>query len=215
MNKSLESYACCQVRLQLRDLIRIIAIIRFPCEFLGNNLMDHGTHPQPPSLFKLRFGIMPGWHSMENGYKQKRGKKGKPNGKQPPAGRGPKNVFSREFPFFHHFRASFCPCAAGGSFPFGFPFFPHFQLLAVFHAMQAPGMITSLDGRKRVCLKWTCVCQFQNTSVSYSTVLNSLSPLSLAFLLSIVSPCYVLPIDLSHTMLENGITCPSNANKRR
>ena len=31
----------------------------------------------------------------------------------------------------------FAPCPAGGSFPFSFPFFPHFRLLAVFHATPA------------------------------------------------------------------------------
>ena len=64
----------------------------------------------------------------------------KPNGKQPPAGQGQKrakNGFSRQFsivsPFLGHFLGHFCPCLPGGRFPFGFLFFPHFWLSAVFH----------------------------------------------------------------------------------
>ena len=47
---------------------------------------------------------------------------------------GEENGNSLENPFL---AAIFCPCPAGGSFPFGFPCVPYFRLLAVFHAMPA------------------------------------------------------------------------------
>ena len=69
---------------------------------------------------------------MENGPKldrskngQKMGQKWTNNGKLPQ-----KSIFC---PFFGHF----CPCPAWGRFPFRFPFFFHFRLLAVFHAIPA------------------------------------------------------------------------------
>ena len=78
-------------------------------------------------------GIMPGWYGMENVQKPEIGERnGKPNGKQPPVGQG-KKWPKKGFQGVSHLLGHFCPCPAGGRFPFGF----HFRLLAVFHAMPA------------------------------------------------------------------------------
>ena len=91
-------------------------------------------------------GIMPGLYGMENGQKPEMGKKnGKPNGKEASAGRGQKMAqnweFRGSFPFssiFERFLAILAPVhPAGGRFPLVFHVFPHFRLLASFHAITA------------------------------------------------------------------------------
>ena len=77
------------------------------------------------------FGILPGWHGMENGQKPEMEKKnGNRNGKRSQAGGGqkwPKNgkiiENSLKNPFLGHFFAIFAPVQLGAVFHFDFHFF--------------------------------------------------------------------------------------------
>ena len=69
---------------------------------------------------------------MENGPKLGRGKNGQKMAQKMDF-EGVSHYFSIFWPFFGHF----CSCPAWGRFPFRFPFFFHFRLLAVFHAIPA------------------------------------------------------------------------------
>ena len=133
-------------------------ICKAPCECVGTTQIKHAqlwtltkrywpdmqeqTHLclYPLALSSCRAGMA--WQTAKS---WKWGKNGKPNGKEPLAGRGQKWQKkarkwrgSGKLPWKSNFFATcFMPCPAGGSFRFGFPYFPHFRLLAVFHAMPA------------------------------------------------------------------------------
>ena len=84
---------------------------------------------------------MPRWYGMENVQKPEMGKKGNPNGKQPPAGQEQnmaKTGFSRELSIFSlHFWAIFAPVERGAVSHLVFHFFP-FPALAGFPCHASP-----------------------------------------------------------------------------
>ena len=84
-------------------------------------------------------GIIPGLYGMENSQKVEMGKNWNttPRRNKTPSWTRAKNGPKNGNPLEIHFRTMFSTCPARGCSPFGFPFFPHFRHLAVFHAIQA------------------------------------------------------------------------------
>ena len=92
-------------------------------------LVWHGKRPKAGNRKTME-------NAMENGPQLDRGKNGQRN--------GPKMGEKWKTPSKTQFWAFFCPCPAGPSFPFGFPFCP-ISGSWPFSMPYQPGMIPSLD----------------------------------------------------------------------
>ena len=98
---------------------------------------------------------MPDWYGVQHGQKPEMGENGKPNGKQPLAGQGPKMAKkwpekNAKLPRKSMLRPFFYPFFAGGCFPSGFPCFPMSGFLAICYAVPARH---DPNSRKTLCRK--------------------------------------------------------------